>query len=206
MDPNPSCDLICCPETNTAYIICQLVRVFLQHMIDTAAIILIDLSRKNRRNAIFLQVDHRLAHIPLFFHLRGNLPCLPFTDPLHLGKTFRFLLNHPEGIFFKFAHDPSGKRRPYSPDCARAKIPLDRNQILRGAGFGSRHGKLDSIYRMSHILASQFQQFSLLNIEKSPHTGKFSVFILQLEHCISVIRIAEYDVRHISFNFFHLLL
>ncbi len=107
MNTNLCSNLICRLKSHSRHMVRDLVRVLLYDTVHTLPVMLVNLCSQSRRYSIFLEEYHCLAHIPLFFHLRRNLPCLSLADPLDFRQPFRLLLDDAERILFKFLHNLS---------------------------------------------------------------------------------------------------
>ena len=116
MYPDARGDLVSCLKSHTLYIICQLVRVLFQNFVYTHTVILVYLRGKSGGDPIFLEIDHRLAHVLLLFHLLCDLSCLALADPFDFRQALRLLFDDPEGVLFKFLYDPSCQGSPHAFD------------------------------------------------------------------------------------------
>ena len=196
-------DLIRRLKAHAGNIICQTVGILLHDLVGSLSVFLVDFHRQRHGDPVSGQKHHGLAKLFFLFHLLRDLPRLPLADPLDLRQTFRLFLDDPEGVSPEPADDPGCQRRAHSLNRPAPQIPLHGRLILRREDCTLLHLHLFSVYRMLRHAPPDFQKFSLSEHRKYPHTGQFFLLRCQLKDRISVVRIPEYNMLHVSFAYLH---
>ena len=197
------CNLVCRLKTHALDIVRKLVGIFLQHPVYTHAVVFVYLCRQPDGYPVFLEIDHRLAHLFLLADLEGDLPCLALADALDFRQPLRFLVDDAQRLFLKFSDDARRQGFPHAFDGAGAQIPLDGHQVFRLFHRVGRDFELGAVYAVVHVFSGQFQHLAFADEIKVADTGHFPVVIFQVKYRIAVFFIAEHDVLHISCHFLH---
>src|SRR5699024_7061681 len=198
MNSDSECYLICRFKSDSFNIICQSVWIFFQNAVNSQSVFLINLDCQIDGNPLFLQINHCLSEVFLFFYLYTDFPGLSLTDSLDFRQPLRLFLHNAEGVFSKFRNDLSCKRRPNPLHSTGSKIPLNGFPVLRLLYLVLCHLKLQPVRRMHDILSFQFQKFPIPNVRKFPDTGYFPVLIMKLKYRITILLVSENNMVNVS--------
>ena len=176
MDSDPGCDLIRNLKSDSGNILSQFIWVFLKNCIEGFSVFLINFRSQIQGNPIFLQKDHRFAHLCFLRDLSGNLPCLFFTDPFNLCQTFRFFLHDPDRICPELAHDPGCQSCSDPFDRAGTQIAFHGLCVLRHFFHKRRNLKLFAVHRMMRIDSRSLDRCSLRDRGKTSHASQLLLF------------------------------
>ena len=205
MDPDPGSDLICDLESYPLDILCKLIWIFLKNPIKSRTIGLINTKSKCIGYAILLQVGHGFSGIPLLIYHGRDLSCLALTDPFDLRQPLRFFLNDPVSICPEPFHDPGCQRLSHTLDGPRSQIPLYADHIIRRYDLVLFYFELFTVYRMGRKIALCLYSLPLIHRPEKADTSGLIFSYQQVQDCITVCRIAVYNMFHKSLDDIHLL-
>ena len=153
MDSDLGCNLISGFKPHARHMVGYLVRILFYDTVHAPPVMLVYPCCQSRRYSVFLQIDHCLAHVLLFFYLSGNLPGLALADSFDLSQAFRLFLDDAESVLLKLFYNPSSQGCANPFHRSGSQVPLNGNQVLRLADFGCLCLKLQSVQFMGSILS-----------------------------------------------------
>ena len=201
VNPDARCDLVRDAKTNAGHILRQPVRILLHDLVQSHAVLLIDLDRERVGDAVLLQKKHRIPGVFFLLDLLRDLPRLPLADALDLRKPVRFLLDDPKRIVPEMPHDPGGERRADPLDRAGAQIALHRDPVLRRDHRKPLHLELFPVDRVIHVSALRLDALALVQVGEDARAGDLHILHLEVDHTVTVLRIFENNMLDKPFQF-----
>ena len=184
------CNLIRHGKTDSGNVLCQLVRILLQHRVHLLPIGLPDFKRLPPADSVLLQIDHGIPNVLFFAKLRSNFTRNPFADPLHLRQPLRLLVQNAHGLFAEFLHNSGSQRLSDAFDGTGGKIPVNRLCAFRLYHLVLRHLQLFSIYRMGHHFTGDLHTLPFRYGRREAGTGNLLPLLTHLKYGIEILLIA----------------
>ena len=196
-------DLVRRGKADAGNVLCQLVRILLEHHVHALAVGLPDLEGHTIGDAVLLQEEHGVPQIPLFRHERGDLPGLALADALNLRQPLGLLVHAPESLIAKFLDNSGRQRLSDALDRARRQVAQHGLRILGRDHAIGVHLELLSVDGVLHDFTGHNAALALADGRRKAGAGQDAVLPVHLKYGICILFISVNDMFYISLEFLH---